>query len=228
MQREEQDITRKKRVQWLSAAAAVLVLALLVIAGLRVRSWNAQRQEARALVLVNPWNSAENAGFKPRLSDCEGWRVDRSCRKSLQQMLADCRAAGIETVVTAAWRSREEQQRIFDEEKQRWLSLGYSEETSATLAAREVGRPGESEHELGLAVDIAGDGAQAWLRENAWRYGFILRYPEGSESVTGRKCDPSHFRYVGSAAAAQMASLGQTLEEYLEMFFSESAEIIFE
>ena len=91
-----------------------------------------------------------------------------------------------------------------------------------------MGRPGESEHELGLAVDIAGDGAQAWLRENAWRYGFILRYPEGSESVTGRKCDPSHFRYVGSAAVAQMASLGQTLEEYLEMFFSESAEIIFE
>lgn len=228
MRQKKNTPERRRRIRGLSLAAAVLVLALLVMALLRVRSWNAQRQESRALVLVNAWNSADNAGFSPRLCDCEGWQVDRGCRKSLQQMLADCRAAGNDPAVTAAYRSREEQQALFEEKCRYWEDHGFSEETAASLAAREVGRPGEDEHELGLAVDIAGEGAQAWLRENAWRYGFILRYPEGSESVTGRKPDSAHFRYVGTAAAAQMLSLDQTLEEYLEMFFNESAEIIFE
>ena len=87
MRQKENTPERRRRIRGLSLAAAVLVLALLVMALLRVRSWNAQRQESRALVLVNAWNSADNAGFSPRLCDCEGWQVDRGCRKSLQQML---------------------------------------------------------------------------------------------------------------------------------------------
>ena len=64
------------------------------------------------------------------------------------------------------------------------------------------------------------------MRENAWRYGFILRYPEGSESVTGRSADSSHYRYVGLTAAEQIQTLDICLEEYMGMFFTQDAEIV--
>ena len=89
-----------------------------------------------------------------------------------------------------------------------------------------MGTPGTSEHQLGLAIDVQGTAAQEWMRENAWRYGFILRYPEGSESVTGRSADSSHYRYVGLTAAEQIQTLDICLEEYMGMFFTQDAEIV--
>ena len=103
-----------------------------------------------------------------------------------------------------------------------------------------IARPGRSEHELGLAFDLVDedypyeDAAQAstptsrWLSENAWRYGFILRYPAGSEDVTGYSWHPWHYRYVGESAAAQIQQLNITLEEYASMFYNDSAEVVFE
>ena len=87
--------------------------------------------------------------------------------------------------------------------------------------------PGCSEHETGLALDIVSldnqrlEEAQEetpeniWLRENCWKYGFILRYPRGKEDITGIDYEPWHFRYVGHAAAEEITRLGLTLEEYL-------------
>lgn len=78
--------------------------------------------------------------------------------------------------------------------------------------------PGTSEHELGLAVDIndAGDdGVYDWLAANAARFGFIQRYPDGSERITGIDHEPWHYRYVGVEAAEQISARGITLEEYL-------------
>ena len=97
---------------------------------------------------------------------------------------------------------------------------------------RKIEAPGYSEHQLGLAVDILEEGSELpeeeqgdtltlrWLRENAWRYGFILRYAENKTAITGKDYRPWHFRYVGHEAAAQIVKLDLALEEYLEMFFS--------
>jgi len=60
----------------------------------------------------------------------------------------------------------------------------------------------------------------AWLVEHSWEYGFILRYPNGSEEMTGKTPNSWHFRYVGEEAARQIYELGITLEEYNTMFFS--------
>ena len=85
-----------------------------------------------------------------------------------------------------------------------------------------VAIPGTSEHELGLAVDIneAGGadpwGLYNWLAAHAHEYGFILRYPQGKESITGIDYEPWHFRYVGKEAAAEIYSRQVTLEEYLQ------------
>lgn len=85
--------------------------------------------------------------------------------------------------------------------------------------------PGTGEHQLGLAVDISCEDANAadftvrWLQRNAWRYDFILRYPEGKEDVTGIMYESWHYRFVGREAAEEMQRLGIVPEEYPELFY---------
>ena len=89
-------------------------------------------------------------------------------------------------------------------------------------------RPGYSEHQTGLAIDISASPAKCsldqcfadtpqgqWLAENAWSYGFILRYPEGYTAITGYEFEPWHYRYVGPALAKEYHDTGATtLEEF--------------
>lgn len=96
-----------------------------------------------------------------------------------------------------------------------------------TKALKLVAKPGFSEHQTGLAVDFAARGvstlqtsfaktkAGIWLAANAYRYGFVLRYPKGKTDITGYSFEPWHFRYVGVTVATAMHDSGvQTLEEY--------------
>lgn len=217
------------------AAVLVLALALLVFVGIRLYAWSEQAREARVVVLVNAWNDVDHSGFTPKLRELgDGFRVDAACRKPLNELLEACREAGFDPVLTAAYRSREEQQALFEQTVEGLLGqYGGDRQAAEEAAERAVARPGASEHELGLAVDLESrDGRselmQQWLQENAWRYGFILRYPLGGEEITGEDYTPGHFRYVGMSAAGQIYALQITLEEYMGMFFSESAQIIFE
>jgi D-alanyl-D-alanine carboxypeptidase len=207
-------------------ALAAVVLLLVVLAGFRVAHWTSQREDARVLVLVNPWNDVKASSFKPRLKTVEGVQVDRSCVGDLEEMLADCRTAGVTVTVTAGYRTADEQLRMFQNEVDRQMRSGVNADRAYAMAEQRMGNAGTSEHELGLAIDVQGAAAQSWLRDNAWRYGFILRYPEGSESITGRSADSGHFRYVGRSAAEQIYSLNITLEEYMGMFFTQDAEIV--
>ena len=82
-------------------------------------------------------------------------------------------------------------------------------------------RPGHSEHQTGLAIDVNttsdyfdGTPEAIWLAENCVKYGFIIRYPKGKESVTGYKYEPWHIRYLGAQKASEIASSGLTIEEY--------------
>lgn len=107
--------------------------------------------------------------------------------------------------VTSAYRSYETQQATYDY----WVSV-YGPEKASMLSAK----AGHSEHQLGLAVDIAGPTCGGtcfgtspegkWVAANAHRYGFIIRYPEGGTPVTGYYYEPWHLRYVGPRAAWMM------------------------
>jgi D-alanyl-D-alanine carboxypeptidase len=100
-------------------------------------------------------------------------------------------------------------------------------------AARVVARPGTSEHQSGLAIDISTSWslhtsfgrtpAGIWLAENSWRFGYILRYPQGKTAVTGVMYEPWHFRYIGAEHAAAMFEKGFVLEEYVEWLQDETA-----
>ena len=64
-------------------------------------------------------------------------------------------------------------------------------------------------------MDLVGKEANEWLAQNCWEYGFILRYPEGKEEITGISNEPWHFRYVGTRVSLDMKDTGLCLEEYL-------------
>ncbi|REE80177.1 D-Ala-D-Ala carboxypeptidase [Paenibacillus taihuensis] len=90
------------------------------------------------------------------------------------------------------------------------------------LGSDQANPPGYSEHNLGLSMDIGSSQAAMkdapegkWLKENAWKYGFVLRYPEDKTDITGIMSEPWHFRYVGLPHSAIMAQYGFVLEEYL-------------
>ena len=111
---------------------------------------------------------------------------------------------------------------MMDEKIQEFINDGYSKRKAKNLAKNWVAAPGTSEHELGLALDINSDGSLSsdsevygWLAENAYKYGFILRYPPGKENITGIDYEPWHYRYVGQEAASEIFERQICLEEYL-------------
>ncbi|MEO6827093.1 MAG: M15 family metallopeptidase [Microbacteriaceae bacterium] len=105
---------------------------------------------------------------------------------------------------------------------------GWVDRLGQAAADRTSARPGVSEHQTGLAVDIssvpavcplqicfAETGQAVWLAANAWRFGFILRYPADKTAITGYEFEPYHFRYVGPELAAELHAAGvTTLEEF--------------
>ena len=133
------------------------------------------------------------------------------------------RSEEIYPIVREGYRTAEQQQEIFDEKVQAYMNEGYSRKRAEETAKEWVALPGTSEHQLGIAVDINADKTKstndevyAWLAENAYNYGFILRYPQGKEDITGTSYEPWHFRYVGIEYAQVMYKEQICLEEYLE------------
>ena len=183
------------------------------------------------LLLVNQWNQLPE-DYEPELElvaelDGRRYELDRCCSEALWDMLADCAAAGGRPYICSAYRSAEDQQKLYQDKVRRLEKDGVSREEAPELAAESVALPGTSEHQLGLAVDIIDEeypfldegqeetATQIWLMENSWRYGFILRYPNGTTEQTGILYEPWHYRYVGREYAEEIHRMGLTLEEYL-------------
>ncbi len=199
----------------------------------RERRAAAEAADPSLLILVNRWNPLPE-GYEPELEivarDVDrDFALDRRCAEAFLRMLEDCRAAGGKPIVCSAYRTQLQQQALFQDKIRRLLEEGVSWEEAPELAGNTVAVPGTSEHQLGLAVDIIDEDypyldekqeqtfTQQWLMENAWRYGFILRYPNGTTDVTGIIYEPWHYRYVGTAYAAEIFRLGLPLEQYLEL-----------
>ena len=222
-------------------AAAIIIAVLLLFTAIRTVSWYRRTVNARLLTVVNAWNPMSETGYTAKLTPIEnGLQVDRACESALREMLNDCRAAGCSPVVLYAYRSLDDQLVLRDDEVQRLVNNGMTPEGAEAFIARRIAEPGRSEHELGLAVDIVDadnrslDESQAttptgrWLETNAWRYGFIQRYPRDGAEVTGYSWHPWHYRYVGEDAAGNIYALGITLEEYLSLFYSDEAAVVYD
>lgn len=155
-----------------------------------------------------------------RLSN--GEQVDSRIYPDLQEMFDDARGAGYSLFVRAGYRSEEDQEDLMEDKIEAYRQEGYSQREAEHEAEKWVAKPGTSEHELGLAVDINAEGQTdgnrlyQWLAEHSWKYGFILRYPAEKEAITGIDYEPWHFRYVGKQAAKEMYEQDLCLEEYVQ------------
>ena len=180
------------------------------------------------LVLVNPWNEMAEGYVPPELVEIEpDQEVDSRIAEDLKKMLADAEAQGLNPFICSAYRSVERQESLFDSGFQKRVNSGLGYYEAYLKTASVIAVPGTSEHALGLAVDIVSnsytnldEGQEEteefkWLSANCHKYGFILRYPNGTTDITGIIYEPWHFRYVGVEVATEIAELGVTLEEYL-------------
>jgi D-alanyl-D-alanine carboxypeptidase len=156
--------------------------------------------------------------FKEKL---EKRKMRKEAAEALEALFAAAKEDGILLAGVSGYRSYETQKGLYNT---------YVKRDGQAAADRYSARPGHSEHSTGLAMDVSGiDGKCAatdcfantpeakWLAEHVYDYGFIIRYPEGKEDITGYKYEPWHLRYVGVDAAREIRDLGVTLEEYIAM-----------
>lgn len=133
-------------------------------------------------------------------------KISKTVYYAMNSMFKAAEKDGISNfIITSGYRSYDKQQEIF------------SKDTNGVAA-----KPGESEHETGLAFDVttidnkdfALTSQFKWLADHCAEYGFIIRYPKGMENITGYPYEPWHYRYVGVSHAKEIMSTKITLEEY--------------
>lgn len=146
-------------------------------------------------------------------SDYNPGGLTQECSSQFELLRQGAAADGINIYLSSGFRSYDCQKQLYNG----YVSY-YGQETADTFSAR----PGHSEHQTGLAIDcnivndsFIGTPEAIWLAEHCYEYGFIIRYPQGKESITGYKYEPWHIRYVGVDNAEDIYNSGLTLEEYL-------------
>ena len=132
------------------------------------------------------------------------------------EMWTAAKAEGIYLLVDSGYRSYDKQDKVYKQ---------YQNQKGTKFADGIAARPGFSEHQTGLVLDIYSkecyeqskfkdSKTYAWLIDNCYKYGFILRYPEGKEKLTGYKYESWHYRYLGKEIAKKVQDSGLTYDEY--------------
>lgn len=144
--------------------------------------------------------------------------------KALEQLFLEGEKQGVVLYAVSGYRSYEKQKGIFNNKVSK---VGVEE------ANKVVAKPGQSEHQTGLAMDVSSKSANylleenfgqtvegRWLKENAHKFGFIIRYPKEKVDITGYNYEPWHIRYVGKEVANELNEKLITLEEYFGFQYS--------
>lgn len=186
-----------------------------------------EKAERFSLLLCNKEQKLP-ADFEVETEEVQGsYRLDARIADIASLMIDDAASEGIDLLVCSAYRSAEKQTTLFNNMVADYINQGKSEAEAKELTAIAIAEPGTSEHQTGLAADIVTPSHQTldpafaetpagkWLLDNAWKYGFILRYPEDKVDITGYMYESWHFRYVGPLHAKLIKDKGMCLEEYL-------------
>ncbi len=191
------------------------------------------------LILVNKYNRAPAvpvALVKPDVTPTkealsENIYMQPEAAAALEDLFAGAAADGITLYATSGFRSYSTQKAIYERKLERM---------SERAANASVAKPGYSEHQTGLAMDVEGHSSLGsglveefgetpegiWLAEHCHEYGFIIRYPKDKTDITGYVYEPWHIRYVGKDAAAEITALGVTFEEYILMVRADRVQAI--
>ena len=146
---------------------------------------------------------------------CKDKMLVSVARKQFEKLAKDASIEGYNIIAVSAYRSYDYQEKLYN---------NYVLLKGKYMADVASARSGHSEHQTGLAVDVSDitldyDNFEktkefTWMKNNAYKYGFILRYPKAKFHITGFKYEPWHYRYVGNVVAQIIHSKNITLEEY--------------
>ncbi len=171
------------------------------------------------------YNGENMATVSNRYSYGENQMVTPETFDAFLTMFNEAKKEGLTLIINSSFRSYEEQEEVYN---------SYKNSKGTKEADRIAARPGFSEHQTGLAIDIQTYGSQAstfedfdefkWLSENAYKYGFILRYPKDKEYLTGYEYESWHYRYVGVDVATYIQENNITFDEYYAYFIGGSDE----
>ncbi len=178
------------------------------------------------LILLNKNNILPD-NYELNLTEVAGSKIklDTDVASFYNKMYIEASKKGIILTPFSGYRTVSFQRKLFENKLAEIVNENYiDEKEAAEEAVKSVNIPATSEHNAGLSVDIINRNADfantkeyKWLCSNAHKYGFILRYPEGKEKITGVEFKPYHWRFVGINAANEMKKSGQCLEEYLKV-----------
>lgn len=146
----------------------------------------------------------------------EAKKIRSEVYEAFKRMWEDAYKEGIYLIIVSAYRDYDSQVRVYND---------YQESKGTTYADSIAARPGYSEHQTGLSLDIyskdstvastfKNSKAYAWLIDNSYKYGFILRYPDGKKKITGFNYESWHYRYLGVELATKVYNEGITYDEY--------------
>ena len=200
--------------------------AVQVLAGSQPMLVNRQHPVASDFVPADLVNLSEYCDSSLVKIKYDGTQGVREAADALIRMLEAAKADGITNwQVSAAYRSYADQQRIFDNKVKSFQNNNpdWSLSRCRSAASVTVADPGASEHHTGLAFDMTvpntsmflGTKQCTWLHQHCWEYGFILRYTDEKQQITGFAGEAWHIRYVGTEHSLAMQQSGQCLEEYL-------------
>lgn len=163
--------------------------------------------------------------YAPTLSNAisgSNIQLDSRVSERYAEMYAAAKLSGCVLTPYSGYHSYALQETNYNRKVNFYVNQGISAEEANQKASAQVLPAGCSEHNAGLAMDIVSASSDfintkeyKWLCENAYNYGFILRYPEDKTAITGMNFEPWHWRYVGTQAAKEMKEKNQCLEEYL-------------
>ncbi len=191
-------------------------------------------EDSRFLILINKENRVSLASKPEQLVKVKDAKkvieLDATAQAALEAMFIEMRAAGFSDVfVTSAYRSYDYQSYLFNFYIEEEMAKGLSFEAARDKVLTYSAEPGTSEHQSGLAVDLMTSGMSEldetfadhpvydWLTENAWKFGFVLRFPEDKTEITGYSYEPWHYRFVGRRHAYEIHKNRLCLEEYILM-----------
>ena len=158
----------------------------------------------------------ELVDIESKYSNNKDMKLNSEAYEAFKNLVADALDEGYHIKNNYAYRDYKYQEGVYN---------GYKKNNGESYADSISARPGYSEHQTGLALDVGVDNKYAsdkfqyskeykWMKENSYKYGFILRYPEGKEDITGYKFEAWHYRYVGEEIAKVIYENDLTLEEY--------------
>lgn len=174
------------------------------------------------LILVNKYYQLSEDYVPENLVEIEdGYYATKVTSDAYLKMKQDAQKQGLSLAITSAYRSYNTQDILYNR---------YTNQNGKTWADNYSARPGHSEHQTGLALDITSNSSNfdtfentkeyQWLKNNSYKYGFILRYQQDTEDITGYHYESWHYRYVGTEIATKIFNENITYEEYYEYYIN--------